>query len=184
MKVKNIFPIFETDRLLLRELTFVDTQKIFELFSDPAVTKYYDFEPYTELEQAKEYIQRFSNGYINNEMIRWGIVLKETNTLIGTCGLHSWNQVALRAEIGFDLHSRSWGQGIMHEAIKKILEYGFLSLDLHRIEALIMVKNCNSASFLSKIGFSEEGTLREYGFWKNKHWDVRCFSLLKSEFEK
>lgn len=53
---------------------------------------------------------------------------------------------------------------------------------VNRLEAFVLLDNERSSQVLNKLGFVEEGILREYGFWKERFWDMRCFSLLKREW--
>ncbi|NJP19736.1 MAG: GNAT family N-acetyltransferase, partial [Hydrococcus sp. CRU_1_1] len=61
--------------------------------------------------------------------------------------------------------------------------WGFNFLELNRIEAMVMLENLASMKLLNKLGFSEEGILKEYGFWKGKFHDLRIFSLLKKDYK-
>jgi ribosomal-protein-alanine N-acetyltransferase len=70
----------------------------------------------------------------------------------------------------------------MTEALRSIIGWGFHSLKLNRIEAMVMIENIASIKLLEKSGFLEEGILREYGFWKGKFHDLRLFSLLKKDY--
>jgi hypothetical protein len=70
----------------------------------------------------------------------------------------------------------------MTEALTALLEFGFETLGLNRIEALVMPDNAASFALLNKLGFSEEGLLREYDYFKDEFQDLICFSLLRREF--
>jgi ribosomal-protein-alanine N-acetyltransferase len=70
----------------------------------------------------------------------------------------------------------------MPEALQAILRYGFDTLNLYRVEALVIPGNTQSLRVLQKLGFQEEGLRRGYGYWKNQFWDLHCFSLLKSDW--
>jgi ribosomal-protein-alanine N-acetyltransferase len=65
-----------------------------------------------------------------------------------------------------------------------MIQYGFEGLGLNRIEAFVMPENLASMNALRKLGFREEGVLREYGFWKGQFVDLKCFSLLKREYKE
>ena len=117
--------------------------------------------------------QRFEQG----EGIRWGIVRRADGQLIGTCGYNRLFKRHFRGIIGYDLGRAYWGQDYMAEALRTMLAYGLATLNLHRIEALVMPGNERSVRVLEKLGFQEEGILRGYGFWKDQFWDLRCFSL-------
>ena len=175
------FPEFETERLILRQIAPEDVQAIMAIFCDDAVTEHYDLSTFTSIDEAAELIDYFSESYEAERQIRWGIVRKEDLQLIGTCGF-----VALhthRGEIGYDLASAYRRQGYASEALEVLLEVGFEDMELHRIEALVMVDNVASAGLLRKCGFSEEGILRDYDFFKGAFHDLRFFSLLEGEFD-
>ncbi|MCB0183617.1 MAG: GNAT family N-acetyltransferase, partial [Caldilineaceae bacterium] len=87
-----------------------------------------------------------------------------------------------RGEIGYDLRQREWGKGIMAEALDAIIDFGFRDMGLQRVEALVMPENVASARLLRKLGFTEEGTLRDYDRFKGAFHDMRCFSILKQEY--
>jgi ribosomal-protein-alanine N-acetyltransferase len=179
------FPHLETERLYLRQLSSSDAKDVFEIFSDEEVTKYYDLTTFTSIERAERFINRMNEKFATNEGIRWAIALKSTNRLIGTCGynaVYSSNRHR-RAIIGYELKREHWRQGYMSEALHATSEYGFGDLQLNRLEALVLPGNERSFQVLSKLGFVAEGILREYGFWENKFWDMRCFSLLKREWQ-
>ena len=70
----------------------------------------------------------------------------------------------------------------MTEAVTQILGYGFGELNINRIEAMTDPDNVASIRSLKKLGFSEEGILRQNGFWNGKFHDSRCFSMLKEDW--
>ncbi|WP_448569274.1 GNAT family N-acetyltransferase [Thalassotalea ganghwensis] len=179
------FPQLETSRLQLTQLTRGDAADVLTLFSQSSVVKYYDLEQFTDEAQAKQLIAFFSKRYSEGVGIRWGIKLKETNTLIGTCGYNSWSAAMRNAVIGYDLHPNFWGKGIMTEALQAIIKVGFNGDlpcgKLHRIQADTVPGNIASEAVLTKLGFREEGIRRQAGFWKNAYHDLKCFALLASQ---
>jgi ribosomal-protein-alanine N-acetyltransferase len=76
------FPVLESNRLRLDQLSKEDSNSLFELFSDNSVVEYYDLEAFTELSQASNLIEFFNSRFKENSGIRWAIRLKETNQLI------------------------------------------------------------------------------------------------------
>ncbi|MDM9379556.1 GNAT family protein [Chlorogloeopsis sp. ULAP01] len=173
------FPQLETKNLILREIQLVDAPAIFEIFADDEVTKFHDLETFTCLEQAQCLIERRRERFENKQGIRWGIARKEDNIIIGSCGYGIKNE--FQAEIGYELARVHWQKGIMTEALKAIINWGFHQLALNRIEAMVMRENISSVKLLGNLGFVEEGILREYGFWKGHFHDLKVFSLLKRE---
>lgn len=181
------FPPLETERLILRELKATDAVAIFHYLSDPEVTRYLDTQPHQSLEQTRRLVDFLISLFEKGEGFRWGIVKKTRGTgdedvVIGTCGFHAWAKLHARAEIGYELAQAYWGQGLMAEAIKAILDFGFENMDLNRIEAMVLAGNTASAKFLEKQGFHLEGLLQEYEFVQDEFKDVQLFSLLRKNY--
>ncbi|MFX3649375.1 MAG: GNAT family N-acetyltransferase [Paenibacillus sp.] len=176
------FPELETKRFLLREIKQIDSQDIFQIFSSDEVTTFYDVERFTNMKQAEELIQRWNERFENGQVIRWGIALKSDNRIVGTCGFHGWMKQHYKAAMGYELAPEFWQQGYMTEVAKKIVEYGFKNLELNRIEAFVEPENAGSRTLLEKIGFSEEGILKENFIWKNRFVDNVIYALLKKDY--
>lgn len=102
---------------------------------------------------------------------------------MGTCGYHNWNRKHAKAEIGYELSIQSWGKGLMSEALKEMIAYGFESMNLNRIEAVVYPENGASIRTLEKQGFKKEGLLEEYAFFRDVYQDLLMFSLLKKNVE-
>jgi len=177
------FPRLETKRLVLREVRLTDTEALFEVFSDEAVMQYYDRLPLTRLEEAQQIIERHQSRFEHGEGIRWGITIKGEHRVVGSCGF-SWQLHHRYAEIGYELARAYWNQGIITEALRAILQFGFETRNLHRVEAEVLLGNVASMRVLHKLSFQEEGVLRERIFVNNHFYDVKLFSLLKSEYVK
>ncbi len=170
------FPILETGRLRLRPLTAKDADDVFAIFRDDAVTRFYDLTTFQELDEAYDLIEFMEESYQTERQVRWGIELKAEKRLVGTCGF-----VWLRThstEIGYDLAQAFWGQGIMFEALSALIDYAFNELHFNRIEALVIPGNERSRKLLARLGFTCEGTLREYDFFKDRFQNLEMHALL------
>lgn len=172
-----LFPILETSRLKLDELTQEDSNDLFTLFSNSSVVEYYDLEAFTELSQANHLIQFFNTRFTEKSGLRWAIRLKGTDQLIGTCGFNTWSPKMKNAVIGYDLNPKFWGNGYTTEAVHCIIKSAFLGElqcgELNRIQADTVPGNSASESLLLKVGFKEEGIRRQSGYWKNQFHDLK-----------
>ncbi|MFD0959651.1 GNAT family N-acetyltransferase [Paenibacillus chungangensis] len=177
----NTFPVIYTERLTLRQLRPEDSMHLFHYFSRDEVTEFYDLESFTSIKQATDLIDSWNKRYETEQGIRWAISLKNEERVIGTCGYHNWAKEHSKAEIGYELTPEYWRQGIMTEAIAAILQYGFQSLQLNRIEAFIDPANISSRKLLLKAGLAEEGLLRDCFFEKGQFVDAVIFSILRRE---
>ncbi|MEM8673085.1 MAG: GNAT family N-acetyltransferase [Cyanobacteria bacterium P01_G01_bin.67] len=175
------FPYLETKQLQLRQATQEDIEAIFIIFSDPKVTQFHDLNTFTHPDEAKKVIERRTKVFESGLGIRWVIIHKQSHCPIGSCGF-TWHREVNAAEIGYELKSQFWRKGIMSEALRAILQFGFNSREIQFIIAEIMLKNVASRKLLEKLGFKSQGIKKKKGFWKGKYHDLEQFKLLKSDF--
>lgn len=155
------FPVIETERLTLKPLAIDDSDSLLEIFSDPEVMRYWNTAPWTTIQSSIDFINESNDSMQRQESLILGVYLKSTGELAGKCMLFSYDQESKRAEIGFGLGRSCWGKGYISEAGETLIQYGFDSLGLRRIEAEIDPDNQSSAKALEKLGFSLEGLLRQ-----------------------
>jgi ribosomal-protein-alanine N-acetyltransferase len=175
-------PSLETERLLLKKLTMKDANDIYEYASDPEVSKYVTWEPHRSVVETVNFIKAVIKQYIEGQPSPWAIIYKENNKVIGTGGYHMWIKEHGKAEIGYAISARYWNQGIMSEALREIISFGFERMNLHRAEARVYVENTASERVMQKCGMKYEGVLRESWFVKGIFQDIKMYSILKSEF--
>jgi len=185
MKKLREFPQLETNRLIMREMTLDDVEFYFRHFNNDKIVGGSCFPGPKTLEAAKEELELYCiTPFKGNRGIRWGIVRKGGDKLIGTCGYYDWNKTVRRAEIGYDLDPAHWGQGIITEALCAVLKYGFEKMGLNRVQAIIDSKNIRSMKLVHRLGFKKEGILRQRSYFNGQFLDDVCFSLLKKEWTK
>src|SRR5688572_23694233 len=113
-------PTLETERLLLRPLTRDDAADIFAYAADPEVARTTTWLPHTTLDDAHEFIAWALHRYDMGTAEPFGIVLRESGRVIGTCGLSpTWAHQ--RGEIGYALARAYWGQGLTTEAVRAVI---------------------------------------------------------------
>ena len=176
------FPILESSRLFLRQMhTEQDVKDLHQFWSDPQVCQYTNFLFETET-RIKEVLGRLQQRFDAKEGIRWGITLKPDITIIGTIGFNTWEiDRGSKAEIGYDLSTSFWRQGIMSEALHLILDYGYSDMGLHRIEASVDPENVASRQLLEKNGFYFEGILRDHEYFKEAYHNSAIYSRLSTD---
>ncbi|MFD6442561.1 GNAT family N-acetyltransferase [Peribacillus sp. NPDC060186] len=174
-----MFPILETERLILRELVEGDALDILNCFSNADVLRYYGQNPLTSTDQVKQIIRNFSKNFDEKRGIKWGIELKGKDGIIGTIGFQEWSHEHKRAELSYALFPKNWGNGYATEAVSMVISYGFKELDLTRIGAVVFIENKASNKLLTKLGFKKEGILRNYMYQNDVSFDTNIYSLLK-----
>ncbi|AWB43325.1 N-acetyltransferase [Paenibacillus sp. CAA11] len=162
-----------------------DAPALFTYWSDRDVVRYMNVPPFGSEEEAWEMINLLNGLSETEDAMRWGIELKDGGLLIGSCGFNNWElDGAYRAEIGYEIGQEHWGQGYMSEALTALLEYGYNTMGLNRIEGLVDPRNEGSIRLLERVGFKNEGLLREYQQSQGEFVDLYMFSLLKREYQR
>lgn len=175
------FPILETKRLILREITTEDTNDVFKYLSDKDVVKFMGISHCQNIKDVEEEIGWYKSIYVEASGIRWGITMRDTGTVIGSCGFLNMLTKHYRAEVGYELSKIYWGQGIASEALEAVVKYGFQNLQLERIQALIEPANVSSQKLVERQGFIKEGLLRHYEYTCGKFDDLFMYSILKND---
>jgi [ribosomal protein S5]-alanine N-acetyltransferase len=178
----DAFPILHTDRLDLIEIKQEHLGDIFKLFSDHRVTQFYNIVTLSEEGEAQKYLNWFCSRFADKAGVRWGISLKGDKGIIGTVGFNNFTK-RHRANLGYDLQAEFWNKGYVTEALEAVIEFGFQKLDINRIEAEVMQGNAPSERVLAKLGFTNEGILRQWMYWNDRHYDMTMFSLLQSDIK-
>ena len=143
--------IFETERLVVRELIPDDVNDLFGILSDPETMRYYP-RPYT-FEETEGWINRSRQSYLDNGFGLWALVLKAENRFIGQCGILLINIDEKRVpEIGYHVNKEYWNNGLATEAAVQSLEYGFGALNLEEIFIHTYVENTPSRRIAEKLG--------------------------------
>lgn len=185
----NEFPNIYTDRLVLRNFHVDDINHIYEIFSDSQVVEFYDLDKFTDIEQARHYLKaRITlNQEFGQRAFRWAVCMQtDPERVIGSCGFHGVNKSFHSIEIGYELNSLYWGKNIAFEAVSGMLNYCInkqFPFSINRISATTDLASDRSIRLLHRLGFVEEGILRQYGYWKGNFHDVRLFSLLSNEWK-
>ncbi|MEO6539081.1 MAG: GNAT family N-acetyltransferase [Ferruginibacter sp.] len=176
------FPDLKTDRLVLRCLTLDDAPELFYLRSNKEVMKYIDREPQKTVEETEVFINFLLETQNKTDAVLWVIALKENpSVMIGNIGYWRMQKEHYRAEIGYMLHHNFWKKGIMKEAIKPVISYGFETMKLHSIEANINPGNKASEVLLESIGFNREAYFKENYYFNGKFSDSAVYSLLNKK---
>jgi ribosomal-protein-alanine N-acetyltransferase len=175
------YPILETDRLILRKLTLGDAEAVFAYASDPEVTRYVAWDTHRSLEDSKAFLKHTIRKNKRGDEPDWGIVYKGDQRFVGTCGFAGWEAGHARAEIGYVIRREYWGQGLMPEAVRAVVSFGFENMDLNRLEARSIAENAASTRVMEKAGMLYEGTLRQREFIKGAYRDIKLYAILKSE---
>jgi len=165
MQFKDV-PEIQTQRLSLRVLNTNDVVITFALRSNVEVIKYIEREPlsFAEAENKTQEIVKYIE---NNQSISWTIKFTAENKKIGSICLWNFSKDKMTAEIGYDLLPKYHNKGIMNEALKSVLQFGFNNLKLKTIEAFTSKYNQGSVALLEKNNFVLDAKRKDEGFPDN-----------------
>ncbi len=172
-----------TPRLMLRPLQLSDAESLLRIYGDPEFARYWSTKAWVSLDQATTQIEKDQQEMSAGNQLRLGIFLRSTDQLIGTCSLFHFAPTCRRAEVGYGIDRAHWRQGYMHEAVSALLQFAFVDLALNRIEADIDPRNTASARSLQKLGFQQEGFLRERWIVGEEVSDSAIYGLLAREWQ-
>lgn len=173
-----VFPILTTERLVLRELRPTDADQVFALRSDPLAMQHVNRPLAQTIEDASALIELITGMVAANDAVQWAITLKGDDTFIGIIGFWRIVKEHHYGELGYMLARDHWGKGIMSEAIGAVVDFGFHSLDFHRVEAITRPQNVASIRALVKNGFVQEAHFKENIFWNGAFQDSLHFGRL------
>jgi len=173
------FPTLTTERLLLREMIPADAPGIFRLRSNKEVMKHINRPLALTIADAEAWIGVVVSTLQKDEGITWCIALREKpEELIGSIGLWRIEKENYRAEIGYMLDPAFQNQGIMFEALQKVVAYGFEQMKLHTIEGCIDPRNIPSGRILEKAGFVQEAYYKENYYLNGSFADTAVYSMI------
>ena len=175
-------PTLETDRLTLRGMRVSDAPDMYEYACRPSVTEYLTWEPHASVEETREYLTYVGQRYRTGDFYDWAVVDRESGHMIGTCGFTSFNCPHDTAEIGYVLNPAYQGKGLATEAVRRVLDFGFDELGLHRIEAHFMEGNDASRRLMERVGMTFEGYARESMRIKGRFCTIGTCAILRYEY--
>lgn len=172
-----------TERMTLRKFDFSDAKDMLELWiSKPEIQHMYSEPTYNTLEEVNALLNKYIQNYDNNDYYRWAIVDNESNRCIGQIAFYLVDTKNRFAEIEYCISTDYQCRGLMTEAVKSVLKFGFEEIGFHRIQISTKEINTPSRRVIEKSGFKYEGTLRDYFYYDGRYIDRIYYSMLDSEY--
>ena len=174
-------PVLETRRLRLRALTMRDEGDMFRYASDPEVSRHVLWDAHRTPRDTRSTLRSALRQYRAGQPSSFAIERKSDRRMIGTIGFMWINCEHRSGEVGYSLARDCWNQGYATEALQAVLDFGFDTLRLHRIEAQHETDNPASGRVMEKCGMVCEGTLRSRVFNKGRFSDVKLYAVLRED---
>ena len=172
----------EGEHLYLRPWDMDDLDTFYSWFNNPELRKWLLLPfPISKLEE-KEFLEKMLKS---KDDVSFSIVLKDSDRLIGNIGLHQIRRVNSHAMLGVAIADPEMaGKGYGTEAIRLIVDYGFNTLNLHRIWLFTHKFNERAYKCYKKVGFKDEGVWRESLYFDGKYHDQYLMGILRHEWKK
>ncbi|MEM0519432.1 MULTISPECIES: GNAT family N-acetyltransferase [Aequorivita] len=154
------FPVIITERLNLRKIVPADFERVHFFRTDKAINKFIKRAAQTN-QMTIAHIEKITADLRQNKSITWGITTKKSDILIGSICLWNFSEDKKTAEVGYVLDPKFQGQGIMSEALKAVLNFGFSQGGFQIIEAFTDYRNIPSKSLLKQHGFIPSTTRKD-----------------------
>jgi aminoglycoside 6'-N-acetyltransferase len=177
------FPI-HTQRLLLRPHRADDLDALLDYYSDPVVTRYIPWDPWSR-RQAKDRIQQrvTRTGIVDSSSVL-GLVVERAGRVIGDVVLWPADETLSRGEVGWAFHPAVAGQGFASEAARALLDVAFGHYGMHRVIAHVDPRNFASARLCARLGMTKEAHLRQDHWTKGEWTDSVVYGLLATEHDR
>ena len=174
-------PILETERLILRPMRMQDARDLFAYAQDPEVSRHVLWDAHKTIGQSRQYLRAAIRQYRQGLPASYAITLRQSGRMIGTIGFMWVNLDHKSAELGYSLSRAYWNQGIMTEALRRIVAFSFDELKLNRLEAQHDKENPASGRVMAHVGMQYEGTMRQRLNNKGRMVDVMVYGMLKTD---
>jgi ribosomal-protein-alanine N-acetyltransferase len=169
--------------LILRYPRSDDAPRLLELASDPDVTRWFSWGPYTSIEQPLGYIGRLEGQRERGEQLDL-LVIHRDDGPIGITGLSEFSMRDRRCMVGTWFGKPWWGTGANRESKAVMAHLAFEVLGMNRLGSYSNPDNVRSTRALEGVGFTREGVLRAWHRHGERYLDVNVFGMLRSDWER
>lgn len=166
---------------LLRRPEPVDAESLYLQKNDAEITSLLGgFHTGYSMADVKEWIENLRHA---KDKIIWAVVEEKTNKCVGQVGLYQIDYRVRSAEFGIMLGDKSvWGKGLGRACTKRVIDYGFLELNLNRVFLYVLDSNLRAVKLYHSMGFQDEGLLRMAQFREGRYVNRLLMSLLRDEY--
>ncbi|WP_246941389.1 GNAT family N-acetyltransferase [Bacillus pinisoli] len=167
----------------LRLVEIHDAERIFELTDESRIylKEWLPWLDFTKsVEDTKDFIRGCLKGYAENKSLNTVIILNEE--IVGIAGFNSINWSNKTAYIGYWLGEKFQGKGIVTKVAEALTNYAFKHLKLNKVEIRAAVENKKSRSVPERLGFINEGTIRQAEWLYDHYVDHIVYGVLVNEW--
>ena len=175
----------ENDRLILRRFRLDDAEDMYANWaSDPEVTRFLTWPTHSDVDVSKAVLADWIPKYKDGGFFNWAMEYKDTGKVIGNISVVRLIESIDAAEMGYCMSQAYWGQGLMPEALRAVMDYLFDVVGLNRVAACHDANNPKSGRVMDKAGMKLEGILRAAGKNNLGICDDVWHAMIRSDREK
>jgi [ribosomal protein S5]-alanine N-acetyltransferase len=178
---RQSLPVLTGKRVQLRELRISDAASLLAMVTTPEVSRFISPPP-TTVEGFERFIAWTHRERAAGRYICFGVVPDGFENAIGIVQVRALGAGFDIAEWGFAIGSAFWGTGIFQAAAKRVLEFAFTEMSIHRLEARSAVANGRGNGALLKVGAIREGVLRKSFLRNGVYHDQVIWSICSDEW--
>jgi len=177
------FTRLEAPGLVLRRFEPRDAEALAAYRSDPEVARHQGWTT-CSLDEAHRFVAGLASlaPGTPGEWFQFAVSETPEGPLLGDCALRRSRTDPRQAELGFTFARAHQGRGLAAAAVRRLLDYAFSTLLLHRVFALVDERNERAQRLLARIGFREEGRFVENVWFKGEWASERLYALLEREW--
>lgn len=171
-----------TERLLIRPVTAADLDDLLLVNGDEVVTYFLPYDTWQSHADGVAWLARVearTAGGVGQQLV---IERTADQRVIGAILLFRYEEASARLEVGYVLGRQAWHQGYATEALRGVLGSAFTVWGMRRIEAEVNPDNHASAALLLRLGFVQEGRLRQRWVAKGRTYDTNIYGCLATEW--
>jgi RimJ/RimL family protein N-acetyltransferase len=172
----------DESKVVLVELSAEDSKELFGWINNREQVLFNS--PYRPIHEAA-HDAWFEAVRARSDLVIFGVRMASNNQLIGSAQLLNIQSIHRQAELQIRLGNvPARGQGLGTEAVQKLVSFGFVDLNLHRIFLHVFKSNEAAYRVYKKVGFQDEGLLRDAAYVDGEYVDVRVMGLLRADWEE
>ena len=169
--------ILRDDKVLLRAIEEEDAQILMDLINDPEIENaVYGWSYPVSLSAQKKWIVNLRN----DSTVRYAIEFERK--MVGVAIISLIDMKNRTANMNIKLLKSARGKGVATRTVNLLMQYCFEELNLHCLTANVIERNSDSRKLWEKLGFQQDGVLRDRVYKNGKYHNAIAYSLLKEEY--
>ena len=178
--------MYEGELVRLRAYRKADTAQALAFISDPEIKTYLAMRtPFPEtMEDEAKWVDSQS-AYKTDGTYNFAIETRAEDQYIGGCGINHLNWAARWAELGIFIGDKAyWNKGFGTDAMRVLVRFCFDQMNMHKVKLQVYSLNPRAIRSYEKVGFVQEGVLRQEVYRNGGYYDVICMGLLREEWRR